>query len=312
MFLNEIGYTITLPSEKFDLIELTDPAKPPQNSLGKARVSHASQSFNTDTRITVEQRNSFLGLFFNLGQDFHYSFPGMKSPTGIFRKNHYMLLYLPQAALSYTLKKGTVTTFACQVPIPFVRTWENVFPMLREFLNKAEQGVPATLTMKPEKISKDVLKAIDQTLNNTFNPFFRDVYFCIKIMDLVDGCLRQLMPAHRNTEPSSASRPAVEKARAYIIQHLQEAITIDQLAEEVGLEPRTLSRNFKKLYRLTVMNFLFEERMKKAVVLLRTTQHPVSKIAQAVGYKNLSNFSDAFTRKFGYSPSTLRQRPDSH
>jgi AraC-like DNA-binding protein len=309
MFLNEIGYTIALPSEKFDLIELTDPARPPQNSLGKARVSHASQSFNTDTKITVEQNHSFLGLFFNLGQDFHYSFPALKSPSGVLRRHHYLFVYLPQAALSYALKKGTVTTFACQVPIRYVRTWQNVFPVLREFLDNAELGMPATLTAKPEKISKDVLKAIDQTLNNTFNPFFRDVYFCIKIMDLVDGCLRQLMPARRPTEPSSASRPAVEKARTYIIQHLQEPITIDHLADEVGLEPRTLSRNFKKLYRLTVMNFLFEERMKKAVVLLRTTQQPISKIAPAVGYRNLSNFSDAFTRKFGYSPSTLRQRP---
>jgi len=259
----------------------------------------------------VEQSNAFLGLFFNLGQDFHYSFPGLHLPSGIFRKHHYMFVYLPQAGLSYTLKKGTVTTFACQVPIPYVRTWQNVFPVLREFLDKAEQGVPATLTMKPERISKDVLKAIDQTLNNTFNPFFRDVYFCIKITDLVDGCLRQLIPARRNPEPSSASRPAVEKARTYIIVHLQEAITMDQLADEVGLEPRTLSRNFKKLYRLTVMDFLFEERMKKAVVLVRTTQQPISKIAQSVGYRNLSNFSDAFTRKFGYSPSTLRQHPDT-
>jgi len=311
MFLNEIGYTIALPSEKFDLVELTDPSRPPQNSLGKARVSHASQSFNTNTKITVEQNQSFLGLFFNLGQDFHYSFPGLKAPSGILRKDHYLFVYLPHAALSYTIKKGSVTTFGCQVPVPYVRTWENVFPMLREFLDKADLGVAATLMAKPEKISKDVLQAIDQTLNNTFNPFFRDVYFCIKITDLVDGCLRQLMPAHRILEPSTSSRPAVEKARSYIIQHLQNPINIDQLADEVGLEPRTLSRNFKKLYRLTVMNFLFEERMKKAVVLLRTTQQPVSKVAQAVGYKNLSNFSDAFTRKFGYSPITLRQRPDA-
>lgn len=311
MFLNEIGYTISLPSEKFDLIELTDPSKPPQHSLGKARVSHASQSFNADTRVNVEQSNSFLGLFFNLGQDFSYSFPGLKAPSGVFRKHHYMFIYLPQAAVSYSIKKGTVTTFGCQVPIPFVRTWENAFPILREFLDKAELGVPAALTMNPEKISRDVLKAIDQTLNNTFNPFFRDVYFCIKITELVDGSLRQIMPSHRQTEPSSSSRPAVEKARAYIIQHLQAPITMDLLADEVGLEPRTLSRNFKKLYRHTVMNFLYEERMKKAVVLLRTTQQPISKIAQAVGYKNLSNFSDAFTRKFGYSPSTLRQRPDA-
>jgi AraC family transcriptional regulator, transcriptional activator of the genes for pyochelin and ferripyochelin receptors len=311
MFLNEIGYTISLPSEKFDLMDLTDPSRPPQHSLGKARVSHASQYFDADTQVTVEQKHSFLGLFFNLGQDFHYAFPGMKVPPGIFRKNHFMFVYLPRATLSYTLTKGTVTTFACQVPIPYVRTWQNVFPVLRGFLDKAERGVAATLMAQPDKISKDVLKAIDQTLNNTFDPFFRDVYFCIKIMDLVDGCLRQLAPVDKESAPSSASRPAVEKARTFIIQHLQDNLSIDQLAEAVGLEPRTLSRNFKKLYRLTVMNFLFEERMKKAVVLLRTSQLPISKIADAVGYRSLSNFSDAFTRKFGYSPSTLRQRTES-
>lgn len=306
MFLNEIGYTLSLPSAKFDLMELVDPAKPPRHSLGQARVSHASQYFEADTRVTVEQDHSFLGLFFNLGQDFRYAFPGFTLSAGLLRKNHFLFVYLPKAAVSYTLRKGSLTTFGCQVPPAYVRTWQNVFPILKDFLDDAEKDIAATITPKPEKIPKDVLVAIDQTLNNTFNPFFRDVYFCIKIMDLVDGCLRQLAPVGQQTHPSLASRPAVEKARAYMIQHLQEPITIEGLAAEVGLEPRTLSRNFKKLYRVTVMNFLFEERMKQAVVLLRTGDRPVSEIGQAVGYKTLSNFSDAFTRKFGYSPSTLR------
>jgi AraC family transcriptional regulator, transcriptional activator of the genes for pyochelin and ferripyochelin receptors len=311
MFLNEIGYTIALPSDKFDLEELTNPARPPQNSLGKARVTHASQYFDSNTRVTVERNHGFLGLLFNLGQEFSYDFPGMDVPPGKFRKNHFMFVYLPQAAMSYTLKRGTVTTFACQVPVAYVRTWQNAFPVLREFLDKAEKGVAATLMAKPGKISKDVLQAIDQTLNNTFDPFFRDVYFCIKITDLVDGCLRQLTPVKKVPGPSFASRPSVEKARMYILQHLQDNLSVDQLAEAVGLEPRTLARNFKKLYRLTVMNFLFEERMKKAVVLLRTSEHPISKIAELVGYRSISNFTDAFVRKFGYAPSTLRTRKNS-
>jgi AraC-like DNA-binding protein len=50
-----------------------------------------------------------------------------------------------------------------------------------------------------------------------------------------------------------------------------------------------------------------DERMQKARTLLLETSMSISDISIRSGYKNLSNFSAAFKRKFGYPPEALRR-----
>jgi AraC family transcriptional activator of pyochelin receptor len=84
--------------------------------------------------------------------------------------------------------------------------------------------------------------------------------------------------------------------------------TLDLLSERVGLEVRKLTRLFRILYNKSVMQALMEERMKKALLLLRDSEVPLLKVARATGYRNHSNFSQAFRKFFGKTPSEVRSR----
>jgi len=55
------------------------------------------------------------------------------------------------------------------------------------------------------------------------------------------------------------------------------------------------------------MKKLRELRMQRAQALLKSTQLNLNDISLAVGYKDVFNFSSAFKRIFGISPSVFRR-----
>ncbi|MDE1463836.1 AraC family transcriptional regulator [Spartinivicinus poritis] len=94
--------------------------------------------------------------------------------------------------------------------------------------------------------------------------------------------------------------------KEYIDSHYAENLTLGQLAALVHLSPRQLSTVFKKAYGLPPLHYQLQRRMKQAQHLLRTSNLTIQKIAESVGYGNLSAFSDRFRRYFGHAPRYYR------
>ena len=68
-----------------------------------------------------------------------------------------------------------------------------------------------------------------------------------------------------------------------------------------------LKRSFKQYFGKTVYEYIREQRMEKAFSLLHQEDYNVSQTAFAVGYTNVSHFSEAFKNKFGILPKDLRK-----
>jgi AraC-like DNA-binding protein len=97
----------------------------------------------------------------------------------------------------------------------------------------------------------------------------------------------------------------IEKAKDFILQNLAQPPTIPVLALQVNLNQCYLKKGFKEMYGLTIFEFVQEQRMKKAQMLLGTKAYSISQVADMVGYSNVSNFSNAFRRQLGVTPSEL-------
>ena len=59
------------------------------------------------------------------------------------------------------------------------------------------------------------------------------------------------------------------------------------------------------MFKSTIYEFVMEQRMIKAKMLLSLNNQSVSQIAEEVGYSNTSNFSNAFKRHTGLYPTEL-------
>lgn len=97
-------------------------------------------------------------------------------------------------------------------------------------------------------------------------------------------------------------RKIMLEAKKYIDSHYSEILSLDKIAESVGISPFYLSHIFSKESNFSLFAYLTTLRMDKAKSLLAAGRMNVSEIADAVGYESGSYFSRVFKHHFGHSP----------
>jgi transcriptional regulator GlxA family with amidase domain len=115
-------------------------------------------------------------------------------------------------------------------------------------------------------------------------------------------------------EAPAGIRPATREARHAIFADAVEIIAaeysrpirIEEISRRVATSPRQLQRVFADISGRGFRVHLRAVRMARATELLATTDLPVKEIATRVGYDDPSQFSKAFKRTYGVSPSQMR------
>jgi len=100
----------------------------------------------------------------------------------------------------------------------------------------------------------------------------------------------------------------VAELPAWILTHLHEKMTVEELAARACLCPRHFSRVFKQMFNCTPADFVEELRLSEArrrLLGLRTT---VESVACSVGFKSSDAFRRAFERRVGVTPTAFRRR----
>lgn len=83
-------------------------------------------------------------------------------------------------------------------------------------------------------------------------------------------------------------------------------VTLRELAHSFGTNEYKVKIGFKKLFGVSVFQFLKNERLKKAHALVKFTSIPIKEIALTVGFKQPNHMSREFKRRYGYNPTELR------
>ncbi|MBQ9412705.1 MAG: AraC family transcriptional regulator [Oscillospiraceae bacterium] len=99
----------------------------------------------------------------------------------------------------------------------------------------------------------------------------------------------------------------VDTVVSYIHGHIQENITIGELAGQVYLNEQYLTRIFKKAKGVSILEYITDERIRLAKELLTGSDYPINRVADAVGYGNYSYFTRIFKRSTGKTPQAWRQ-----
>lgn len=89
------------------------------------------------------------------------------------------------------------------------------------------------------------------------------------------------------------------------VHYVDDKLSIDWLCQEAGISRMHLHRIIKEKTGLSTSHFIRQFRLEKAIELLKS-DHTISEIAFAVGFKNPSYFTRVFTKNYGCSPSTFR------
>lgn len=111
----------------------------------------------------------------------------------------------------------------------------------------------------------------------------------------------------RSFEKLSPPEKHFKNAIRFISIYYYKKISIEDVARSENIERHYLNMLFKKYSDMSPKEYLEHIRMDKAKSLLRSTDYPIGEIALSVGYDDILQFSRAFRKKVGISPSGFRE-----
>ena len=100
---------------------------------------------------------------------------------------------------------------------------------------------------------------------------------------------------------------AVRKLQSYIDAHIQEPITLYELAQIAGYSPTHCAHLFKQYTGRAPFEYIRSVRLTKAALLLRDEPCRVVDVAFDFVFDSHEGFTRAFSRAFGISPHRYRQ-----
>lgn len=99
----------------------------------------------------------------------------------------------------------------------------------------------------------------------------------------------------------------IEQAQEYIRSHLHQPLTSSQVADTVHMSRNSFMQHFTRVTGQTFHEFLTEERMKKARIMLGEGRWSINFVCRRVGLKP-TRFRNLFRERFGVTPSEFRSQ----
>jgi AraC-like DNA-binding protein len=94
----------------------------------------------------------------------------------------------------------------------------------------------------------------------------------------------------------------LQRARAYLHDHVADGISLDRLADVCQVSRFHLLRCFREAFGSTPAQYHADLRLQRASFLL-TQKMPVAEVARALGYRSHSAFTRAWKRRHGCAPT---------
>lgn len=107
--------------------------------------------------------------------------------------------------------------------------------------------------------------------------------------------------------PQLPSESRLPEVLAWARQHLEEALSLDALAEVAHMSRRTFTRRFREATGTTFIKWLNAERVARAQQLLETTEMPIECVASQVGFGTTLSLRQQFAAQLGTTPSAYRR-----
>lgn len=171
------------------------------------------------------------------------------------------------------------------------------------------QGFYKYLT-EPIRPSSELKYIFKQMLECDFSNVVKALYLQSKSIEALSHVIEKKFirsnASENNLYLDKASKASLDKARNIIEDNLSSPLSIAELSELVGLNQYKLKKSFKQQYNMTIFAYVKQQRMMKAMELLKEGELNVSEVAYEIGYINISHFSRNFKNVYGKNPKDFQ------
>lgn len=109
------------------------------------------------------------------------------------------------------------------------------------------------------------------------------------------------------TLPATGTQHRLSQLLQWVVKHLDEPHSLDDLAQRAAMSRRTFTRHFKQITGCTVGEWLQSQRLAQAQRLLETTDWSMEAVAQQVGWGTAASLRQQFMANLGTTPSAWRK-----
>ncbi|MGB2567514.1 transcriptional regulator FtrA [Micromonospora citrea] len=127
---------------------------------------------------------------------------------------------------------------------------------------------------------------------------------------------RLVVPPHRDggqaqfieaPVPADPDDDRIARSVDWALAHLAEPLTVQRLARQAHMSPRTYLRQFARATGTSPIRWLIDQRVRASLALLESTALPVAEVARSVGFDSVVTYRHHFTRAMRTSPSAYRR-----
>lgn len=162
------------------------------------------------------------------------------------------------------------------------------------------------ITIPFEKQSKirTMFKEIFEVLEQGFH--FENLLYSYQVLSHILGLF--FLSPNYNRLSMKGTGSSIHSSINYMIDSLQETLTLEDLARHSRLSPVHYSYLFKKNTGYSPIHYFLRLKIQKACTYLDISDYPINEIAEILGFKDPFYFSRLFHKIMGMSPSDYRKK----
>ncbi len=126
---------------------------------------------------------------------------------------------------------------------------------------------------------------------------------------LVIHLLKNYSVSDTNTKEAKGGLPGfkLKRVKEFINSNLENNPSLAEIAEIAGLSRYHFSRSFRKSTGMTPQQYVMQQRVERAKLLLRDKDLPIVEVSLQTGFKNQSHFTNIFRKFTKITPRNWRE-----
>jgi AraC-like DNA-binding protein len=176
----------------------------------------------------------------------------------------------------------------------------------RALLN-LEKDITAVMPM-----TSQIKSIVSEMISLPFTGALLNQYLQAKMTELLCHTILNMfspeLTFQENNQLSHQKSKTMKKLLQILEQQYNSPPSLEVLAKELAISRSSMTSTFKASYGMTKSDYVFQKRMEKAQLLLKTGKNTVLEVALEVGYDDQSSFGRAYKRFFNYPPNDERPK----
>ncbi|QEH40898.1 helix-turn-helix domain-containing protein [Chitinophaga sp. XS-30] len=174
-------------------------------------------------------------------------------------------------------------------------------PLLTSLLDNTAHPVAGVLNISCNENCRRLINDIlqNKVKGDTWR-FKRQVLF----LDLLFSTMHEF--SCQQGRPRHRDFGKLEEVRGYIRENVGKKMSLQTLADRFDIPAAQLRYSYKQVYKHHLTDYIRQERLSRAKLLLYQTDMPVHEIAWEVGYESAASFARIFNALYKQSPSAFR------